>query len=148
MRKISLIGILFFYMALANAETITAICPSAEQMNPPTKGTIYANKFTGSTPINLPEINNTLVLSGEASSTKALAFYTATWTDHTFLCLYKGNYDDIVSYEIVLWQYVKRCWFKATGYSECESDDPAKCQLTCELGHSDDYKSPPLKKGD
>lgn len=138
MKKIFLLFILFFGIN-CYAENVNIVCPAASQMNPPTKGTIYANKFSATTPANIPEIGNTLLLSGEAASTKAIGFEVATWTDRTFLCHYKGDLDDIVTFETVLWQYVKRCWFKATGYSECQSTDPAVCTMTCELG-----QEPPL----
>lgn len=132
MKNFFLFSILFLTLLTAEAKNIKIICPNAEAFNPPSQGSIYAFKYTATTYVDIPELNNQLTLSGEADSSKALHFSVATWTDHTFLCLYQGDKDMIVTAEGVLNNYVSYCRF-ANNSPECESDRPEDCPLTCEL---------------
>lgn len=132
MKKFLTISTLFFGFLTAHASTISIICPTADQFNPPTKGSVYNFKFTATTFVDIPELNNQLTLTGEADSSKALKFHVATWTDRTFLCLYEGDKDMIVTYEGVLMDYVSSCRFEQST-SECESSNPKDCPLICQL---------------
>lgn len=132
MRKIFLFSILFLVFLTAGAKSIKVICPQTAAFNPPSKGSIYAFKYTASTYVDIPELNYKLILSGEANSSKALTFYAATWTDHTFLCLYQGDKDMIVTAEEVLNNYVNYCRF-SNNTADCLSSEPESCPLNCEL---------------
>lgn len=133
MKKLFLFSTLFLIILSSQADTITIYCPPVTQLNPPTKGSIYDYKYTATTPVDIPALGDKVMLTGEANSSKAVVMYGANWTDNTFLCLYQGDNDMIVTYEGVLANYVNGCWFK-NHVSECNAADPLNCPMTCEIG--------------
>lgn len=132
MKNFFWISTLFFVFLSAQASSISIICPIASEFNPPSKGSIYDYKYTATTYVDIPELKKKITLTGESDSSKAVNFQAATWTDQTFLCLYQGDKDVIVTYETVLMNYVSSCHFKNNS-SECNANDPAACPLVCEL---------------
>lgn len=93
--------------------------------------------YSAAIPIDFPDVGNQLLFIGDGDAERAIYFTGATFTDMTFLCLY--NYHEglqsIVLYEIALYQYVSRCYFKTTTVSDCQSNDPDVCKFTCDISN-------------
>lgn len=139
--------ILFFYIysisndAIAEPQTITLFCPPVgEVLATEQTGSWAKYKYKAYTLVNISELPNQLEMIGEGDTEKATIFQAATWTDRTFLCNYNSfSFDAIVIFETVLYQYVKNCYFHNTPHpSECNSNNPLSCPMTCELGKEED----------
>jgi hypothetical protein len=114
---------------------ITATCPNVNELTKvPLTNSWAKYRYSGQSPVNLPEVNNLLYFTGDSTAESANYFYGATWTDRTFLCLYNYNDEPIVMYESQLDPFVERCFFSKPGISECNSSNPSDCPITCEPG--------------
>ena len=113
---------------------VTAYCPKLSELTQTSSNTTWAKyHYAGQAFINLPAISNMLHFNGDSNADKANYFYGGTWTDRTFLCLYNYTDEAIVLYEGQLGGFVNRCYFGKPGMSECISNNPNECPITCEL---------------
>jgi len=115
----------------ANPNTFAVICPVPALVSVVTEqGSL---RYRAHTFVDLPELNYRLEMTGVGGDVPAKVFQAATWTDHTFLCNYNISQDAVVIFELVLANYVKRCYFENTKhYAECKNPDPKQCPLICE----------------
>lgn len=134
---------LLFYVVIVHAETqpafITLYCPPAIAIRTTkiAEPSWASYKYQAEASIDFPVLGSYLQLFGEGTAPQATMLQVATWTDRTFLCNYNEGLDAIVIFETSLDQYVKGCYFVNSAFhrvSECYSNDPLKCPLTCELG--------------
>jgi hypothetical protein len=117
------------------SEMITAYCPNINELTKAPLTNSWAKyRYSGQSPVNLPEVNNVLYFTGDSTAESANYFYGATWTDRTFLCLYNYNDDPIVMYESQLDPFVEKCYFGKPGINDCHSSNPNDCPITCEPG--------------
>jgi len=85
-------------------------------------------------PADLPQYGNQLELVGQGEDNALGSMIFATWTDHTFLCWYKGySSDQVIASAQTLDHY--RCVFPTSSGSpyDCTSNDPKACPLECTL---------------
>jgi hypothetical protein len=120
-------------VASAHTQTIDVLCPAASAIHfrlqhPGEKWHEY--KDEGDMQVvsgDFPE----RAMEGQGSSTQALSFVGSTWTEGVFMCLYKGNHDDVmVSYDYFPSQF-KQCRFVTGDPYNCDGSHPAQCELEC-----------------
>jgi len=133
LNKTIMLFFLYSISCCSEANTVSLVCPFSSQLErQASQGSWATYHYQGYSQVAIPELGNRVALMGETNSETAGDFYAATWTDQTFLCLYKG----VVTYETVLYPFVNRCYFENSAIpsrTECLSADPALCPLTCEL---------------
>jgi len=122
---------IFLTSISALAENINVFCPSKDFVKVTEPGSWAPYKYTATTPINIPQLNDQLVLIGEGTAPKATIMQAATWTDRTLNCLYNQGLDVMVLTSVSLDPYVEKCSFPGGG-PECISSDPLACPMTCE----------------
>lgn len=125
------------------AKTISLICPEPSPQSititkQPYDDSWRAYQYQAVIPVDLPVQGNQLLMMGQGSQSQVNSMQSATWTDQTFLCWYRGPSDSFVLYTVIDFDpYVDRCYFKNAKKDECLLTDPKQCELICELKNND-----------
>lgn len=131
MKILILASAIFLTSISVAADTIKVYCPPKELVKVTEPGSWAPYEYTATTPINIPQLNDQLVLIGEGTAPKATIMQAATWTDRTLSCLYNQDLEVMVLTSVSLDPYVEKCYFPDGG-PECISSDPFACPMTCE----------------